>query len=240
MSSRGRTWLGVAAGVVGGAVGGGVVAFVIVANLRQADADPGALSARAATHAPREDERGEPARASGPNPRRVQQLEERLGKLEEASDEGRHSAENVKPPEPSPSRTDYVASQQKLIGDHRQEATDPQWATSTKRSLEEDLARAKAQGTTFELAELDCRTTSCVLTAAWSTREEALSQYEYLFHYPTRANCARQALVSEEANAAGKFEASIVYDCTDWRADGAVLGEPMDPPLFQAQPSSSR
>jgi hypothetical protein len=238
LSSRGRTWVGVAAGIVGGAIGGGVVAFVIVASLRQADADPRALPARAATQAPREDKPGEPPRSSGANQRRVQQLEERLGKLEEASDEARHSAEDVKPPEPPPTRAEYVASQQKLIAEHRQEATDPQWATSTKRAFEEDLARAKAQGTTFELAELDCRTTSCVLTAAWNTREEALSQYEYLFHYPTRASCARQVLVSEEANAAGKFEASIVYDCTDWRADGAVLGEALDPPLFQAQPSS--
>jgi hypothetical protein len=126
-----------------------------------------------------------------------------------------------------------VANHEKLVMDHRRDAPDPQWATTTTRVLTEDFEKVKAQGTTFEIAELDCRTTSCVLTVTWNTRHEAMSQYEYLFHYPVRAPCAREVLVSEEPNSAGKFEASIVYDCTDWRSEGANLAEPVAPPLFR-------
>lgn len=233
-SSRGRTWVGGAAGVLGGAIGGAVVALAVVVAFGRADAGQETARAAPRPEAPREGSRIEPSRGSrGVEQHRVQKLEQRLERLEDASDEARRTEEKLAPFNHPPSRAEHVANHEKLVMDHRREAADTQWATSTTRVLTEDLERAKAQGTTFEIAELDCRTTSCVLTATWNTRDEALSQYEYLFHYPLRAPCAREVLVSEEANSAGKFEASIVYDCTDWRSEGADLAEPAAPPLFR-------
>jgi hypothetical protein len=239
LSSRARSWVGVAAGVVGGAIGGGCVAFVIILGRGRASAGSASLASHGRgevpREAPREDRRLDSLIAAGAaDKQRIQQLEARLGRLEDSDGGAQQAKENIAPLAPPPTVAEYAARQAKLIADHRLEAVDSQWAPATTRAFSQDFAAAKAQGTTFEIDEVDCRTTSCVLTASWATKDEALNQYEYLLHYPMQAGCARQVLVSEQQNAAGRFEASIVYDCTDWRADGAVLAHAAAPPLFRA------
>jgi hypothetical protein len=233
LSSRGKGWVGVTVGVIGGAIAGGLVALGAVHSLAQASGKPATSAVRAEPGPPRDDKplrRPEAAESAS-----VRHLEERLKKLEAAGKEAEGANAHEPPPEP-PTRAEHQAHQAKLIDEHRQQAADRDWALMAKGALSEDFGMAKAQGLSFELAEVDCRTTSCLLTAEWNTRDEALSQYEYLMHYPTRANCARQVLVSDEANSAGKITATIVYDCTDWRAEGATLSPAVPPPPFRAAP----
>jgi hypothetical protein len=53
-----------------------------------------------------------------------------------------------------------------------------------------------------------------------------------LLQFPLRANCERTIVLPEPASGNGEVQATLLLDCTAWRADGArLLPEDSMPPL---------
>jgi len=116
----------------------------------------------------------------------------------------------------------YYRRHEEVIKQARAEAVDPAWGPPMSEYLRPDLQKAKAL-VAFDLVEVDCRTASCLAVMQWNTRSEALDAYHKVMATPFRVNCEHSVLVPEQPAANGKWQATMTFDCNDWRANGSEL-----------------
>lgn len=102
---------------------------------------------------------------------------------------------------------------------HRREGWDSKWATATEETLSDEFRRL-GEESVFEVAKIECRTSSCLLTVTWNGHELAALAYEALTSTPVGFGCRPQMLPPE----VGAREAVLHLDCTRARrvSDEAV------------------
>jgi hypothetical protein len=168
--------------------------------------------------------------SSGLQPVRLSSLEERVNRLETVDASVGNRAPREAPEPAEPRREEYEMRHATLLSAYEKEAVDPGWAPGTERLFQSDLNNLQASGQ-FQVRSLGCRMTSCAVTLEWNSLEQASGHFRDILHYPFRAGCAREILVSERPSAGGKYEATAIFDCTDWRANGAEA-MPVAPPVL--------
>jgi hypothetical protein len=102
---------------------------------------------------------------------------------------------------------------------HRDEPRDARWASATEAKLEADLASV-ATASKLKVVRVECRTTTCVGTLEWQSYPEAMRGYGATMRRPFSVNCAQQVLLLPPPNPAAPYQASMIFECESWRADG--------------------
>jgi hypothetical protein len=122
--------------------------------------------------------------------------------------------------DPEESRRRTEQHHQDRIAQAKAELVDRAWASSTEASLQADLARFAedpgAKGMTA--VKVECRTTQCLAVMEWPSFEAARGGYGDILHGRYQANCGREVLLPPPANPSARYQATVVYDCTEARA----------------------
>lgn len=110
----------------------------------------------------------------------------------------------------------------KQIQQHWLEPIDSPWADSASSSLRTNLVALGANNG-FQVKDVSCRNVTCVATAEWKTREEAVSSVRTLLQNRYEINCGRSMYLPETDSASGNsFGADILFDCADWKKAGST------------------
>lgn len=105
------------------------------------------------------------------------------------------------------------------IADHDREPIDPKWGPATKRAFEEDLAKLAGDGH-FEVARVDCRTTTCVADVTFGNYGAAVRDWKQLLMGRYSTNCGREVLLDDAPqDGAAKFSTTVVFDCLNSRTE---------------------
>jgi hypothetical protein len=102
---------------------------------------------------------------------------------------------------------------------HRDEPKDPRWASATEAILEGEIGQI-GDPAKFKLVKLDCRTISCVGVLEWPSYGEAQRSYGVALRRPYSVNCGLEVLLPPPLNPAAPYQASMIFDCESWRAEG--------------------
>jgi hypothetical protein len=134
----------------------------------------------------------------------------------------------LEPPPPAPVDIDEEMRQagqfherhhEALLRSHANEPKDARWAAGVEPKLAADLAKAAERGK-FSIVGVDCRTTSCVGVMEWPSYAEAVRGYGAAMRQAYRVNCAQEILLPPPPNPQARYQASMIFDCESWRADG--------------------
>ncbi len=91
------------------------------------------------------------------------------------------------------------ALDEEKIRKHWSDFRDEPWSAMATPLLQSGLAAAAAKAT-FNVKEVDCRSTSCVASVEWSNADDATREYAGLVHTPFEINCARGITLPEMRN----------------------------------------
>jgi hypothetical protein len=156
--------------------------------------------------------------------RRVAALEDRIGELAVASGREPEAVPNGRSAPASAETHDYMlhvdearaksrTDHQKLIDGITGESPDPAWSAKAATSLARDFERLN-----FVAKKVDCRTTGCVATLEWPSRDEAQAGYRDVLHAGYELPCDRTIFL-DEAKGHGPYQATVVIGCENVRAN---------------------
>lgn len=97
---------------------------------------------------------------------------------------------------------------EQAVAAHRLEGWDSSWASTTEETLSDEFRRL-GEESVFEVAKVECRTWSCLLTVTWNGHELATLAYEALTSTPVGFGCRLQMLPPD----LGAREAVLHLDC---------------------------
>ncbi|WP_437596168.1 hypothetical protein [Sorangium sp. So ce590] len=95
---------------------------------------------------------------------------------------------------------------------HAADATDPAWNGQASARLNASLSALAAQGS-FQVADVDCRSKSCLATVRWSSYDQAVTSYQELVHARYDMPCTRTILLPEPEDRAAAYQANLTFDC---------------------------
>ncbi len=147
-------------------------------------------------------------------------IERRLAGLEaqERRAEGAPApAPEEAPPDPEQAWREVRRQHDEALQRHREEPVDNAWSGQATSLLREDLG-ALADGRTFRLADLNCKTISCVATLEWPSFATASREARDVIAAPHRVNCATTVLTPAPDDPAAPYRAEIFFDCAALRA----------------------
>jgi hypothetical protein len=153
-------------------------------------------------------------------------LEQRMNNLEfnansEEAQRTTRSAVSATPDPPSPpSREELEQRHRTAIDNIKQETRDYAWASSTEKLLYRDLSTASS-ASGGRVTSVECRMTGCLATFEWSSYDDAVrnGRWRSLLHARSEANCGREIVLPEPNSPDARYEASMVLNCTDRRAE---------------------
>jgi hypothetical protein len=109
-----------------------------------------------------------------------------------------------------------ISEHQAAIDAHWAETSDPEWAPKTKSLFNDDF---KAVSTELEakLVQVDCRTSSCIITAEWPNYETAVRKWRVLMDHRFATNCSTRMLLAPPQNPSLPYQATTVFGCSESR-----------------------
>ncbi len=109
----------------------------------------------------------------------------------------------------------------RLIEKAKGEPTDPAWAPSAARSLQQDLRKAgEAKDGGFDVVDVGCHMTSCVATLEWPSFEAAQRGYGRALRQAHETNCPRRIVLERPTDVSARYQATVLFDCEEARAAG--------------------
>ena len=212
-----KTWL-----IIGVTLGLGAAAGALVMS---GSVKAKALSASAQASPARREARQTPASTPALHDAQALQLSalnQRLAALESAS--APPLPDTATDPErerqAAPSAAEVEQQHADNIAAIRAEAVDPEWSRTVGAALRNDFALLPPDvGATVK--QVDCRSTSCIISFEWQSRDLAASQWRRVMQQ-TQAPCGRAIVVPQgRPDEQGPIEVSMVLDCTQWVAHGS-------------------
>jgi len=110
---------------------------------------------------------------------------------------------------------------QGLLESHRAQNVDDPWASDTGRLLSADFNTLAAKTGTTSVT-VDCRTTICVATLAWTDFDHASNGWQHALNYFFRANCRKKIQLPPPADKSASYSAPMIFECDKWKAHGSV------------------
>jgi hypothetical protein len=189
-----------------------------------------ALASNAAKPAPKHEASEANRQASAPRDNRVDALEARLALIESrqqipaapSASSAANPAQIQENDTPEGRKAEFWEKVRQSVREHNAEPLDAQWAAKTNSLLNVDLSRL-ASSNHFSVVSVDCRNTTCLSKVRWQSTGEALNEYGKLLHEPYQANCERNIVLDEDPAPDGRQEATMLFECESWRADGEPI-----------------
>ena len=131
----------------------------------------------------------------------------------------------VAAPAPAPTQTPEEAQAEWIgRGAARQaqlavEPRDAAWSKKTTERFQKEFSQLGAAAH-FTVADLDCKTTSCMAKLRWDSYRDAESSWRDVMHAPYATRCAREVFtpVPTAGEMDKPYEASVFFDCIEDRA----------------------
>jgi hypothetical protein len=147
-------------------------------------------------------------------------LEARVAALEGASS-AKSSERSPEVERSEPTTQDIEDSFNADVRRHAAEPIDRGWASSTAAQLHAAYGE-KLPGTSAEVVDVDCRSSSCRVRFEWPSRDAATNEWKRAMLFPTAVPCGRRIIVPESSRGkAGPVEVTMLLDCSDWVAAGS-------------------
>jgi hypothetical protein len=143
-------------------------------------------------------------------------IEARVQRLEQPTS----SVQPAQAMQEMPTAESYHQRHAETIRQHRAEPVDPDWGPRTTELFNADLERL-ADFAEIQIGEVECRTESCRAVVRWDSMDTATANYQRLVVTPVRVNCTRTILLPEADQVEGAVEATLVFDCAEWKATGS-------------------
>ncbi|MGK3990845.1 hypothetical protein WME99_47805 [Sorangium sp. So ce136] len=145
----------------------------------------------------------------------LKDLKQRLSALEqrdEQQDSGQKgSEERAEMPDPEEWKARKEDHHREVIAAHERATEDPEWAPQTRASLLNEI-RTVGSGS-FDVRDVDCRTTTCAAVLEWNNYEEALGSWSTAVEHNYDVNCAREILLPEPSDRSAPYQATMVVTC---------------------------
>lgn len=151
----------------------------------------------------------------------AQRVADKLGDIEARVQRLEEPAAPPQEMQEMPTAESYHQRHAETIQQHRAEPVDPNWGPSTTELVNDDLHRL-AQFAGINIREVECRTESFARWC-WESMGAATDNYQRLVVTPIRVNCGRTILLPEADQVQGVVEATLVFDCAEWKATGSEL-----------------
>ena len=134
------------------------------------------------------------------------------------AEEGADSAEPAPSEASAWSEEDLEQARDRVLGmweeqldDHEAAAIDSQWARSVAPQFNRDLEAIGEEA--FAVADVDCRTTTCVATLDFASYGAAQASLAGVLHHPYAVNCATTFVIPEPEDRAAAYSANVLFDC---------------------------
>lgn len=119
------------------------------------------------------------------------------------------------PPGASPEVTP-IEAHAAAIARHMDSPMDLRWARASEESISSSLERLAARSG-FSVANVECRSTSCLAEVGWADYRAALSSYESLLVEAYEPNCATEITLPDPIDHGATYGATLVLDCSGSR-----------------------
>jgi hypothetical protein len=98
------------------------------------------------------------------------------------------------------------------------EPSDATWSQATAKVLRDEFEEL-APRAKFKVADLECKTTSCLAKLAWDSYPEAAQNWGAILHSHSAKNCAKTVYVPppEPDQTGSSYEGTVLLDCTQDR-----------------------
>lgn len=148
-------------------------------------------------------------------------IERRLQGLEaqepRRSGEAATSEPEGAPPDLEEARREARRLHDELLQRHRDEPVDRGWSGQAETLLRSDLG-ALAEGRSYHLTSLECKTSSCVATLEWPSYATAPQEAVGVIAAPHHVNCATSVWTPPPDDPATSYRAEVFFDCSLLRA----------------------
>jgi hypothetical protein len=133
-----------------------------------------------------------------------------------------NDAEDLAPPlDPEQGYAEQQVLKEDWLTRHALEAVDTKWARAAEQDIDLDLDRLKDQewagrgAIDFEVAEVSCRTSLCVVEVEWDSARAAVEDGAYLAVHDYAQNCTVTVFgpSPDEVEANAPFLQDILFDC---------------------------
>jgi hypothetical protein len=217
------------AGCVLGVVAAWTLSFI---SFRQADEPQRVLVGKVAGAAKAAPASGASTEA---DQKRVRALEQRLLELErqteaEQAHEDQASEHEAPAVPPEQARAELLAEWQDQLDAHETEPRNAKWAPAAEASFQHDLEQLATRGQGYQIAKVDCRSTTCAAQLEWSDFNTAVHGYEGVIGQRYGINCATRIQLPEpgEGQLDQKYRATLLFDCSeattgDWQSEVVKL-----------------
>ena len=129
-------------------------------------------------------------------------------------------AEDPLPPDAEQEYAEQQAMKEDWLAGHAMEPVDPSWSRLAEQAIDLDLERLREQDWAgrgridFEVVDLSCRTSRCVVTVAWDSAETALANGPYLAMHDYAPGCKVTVFGPsvEQIAATTPFLQDVVFD----------------------------
>jgi hypothetical protein len=223
------------AGVIAGALAGGAV--VLLTSSGESIATSGATKSKTAPHAAGDDAKTERAalrrqiagvRSGQPadtdTSEKIAELERRLDELKGPATDPDQLLHEVR------ARSERARQEfTERVASFERDTVDPEWGPATTTLLTTSLADVAAVGGGYKAVDVKCRMDSCKATLRWDSRERAEAGLAETASAPLKTNCGRTVSLNDSEAEDGSQEATLLLDCTEWRASGSVPLEAVIP-----------
>ncbi len=174
----------------------------------------------------------EPTRAPDPAPgsdqsARVGLLERGLARVVRRLDAIPEPVSGDLPPEVEADRQSLReqanASWRDELEQHAREAVDPSWSDHAEARFYEDLDAMAGDGA-FRTVVVDCRSESCTAEVEFETFGAATRGFVGLLTAEYSENCGTKTVLDDPLDPAEPYRATILYDCSEAKAQRALGG----------------
>lgn len=101
-----------------------------------------------------------------------------------------------------------------LVAEHLGHPVSPAWASSATQRLNRDLV-VIAERARFRLADVLCRTDSCVVRIEWQNYRDAAANFRTVMLGDYQMRCARSVSLRPPVDAALPYQAQFIFDCSE-------------------------
>ncbi|HKO50671.1 MAG TPA: hypothetical protein VJV79_23285 [Polyangiaceae bacterium] len=115
-------------------------------------------------------------------------------------------------PEPEARYARDIALEQQALQEHRREALDENWARAQSGSMRDQFAALTSINQHFQVADVDCRSKTCIVQLVYPTPDEALERRDDLRQMLVMG-CHGMSSALAPPTAPGPYKSTLVYTC---------------------------
>jgi hypothetical protein len=105
-----------------------------------------------------------------------------------------------------------IAAQRQALQEHDREVLDENWARAQSGAMRDQLSSITPLNQHFQVANVDCRSKTCIVQLVSATPDDAL-EYRGDIHHALPMGCHGMSSSLEPPTAPGPYKTTLIYTC---------------------------